>query len=148
MNCATNRLAGRSNTSIGAAICAGLMAARALVADGELLLDAYGVLDLATNNASEWINGLSLETGRLFSSTVNTGNGTLTVIKENSPTSFEVEQTVSTMPTAKTLTLDTKTNHILLIAAEFAPAPADAPAGQPGRADELLREPEQEGAGR
>jgi hypothetical protein len=60
-------------------------------------------------------------------------DGTLTVVKENSPTSFEVEQTVSTMPTAKTLTLDAKTNRILLIAAEFAPAPADAPAGQPGR---------------
>jgi hypothetical protein len=60
-------------------------------------------------------------------------DGTLTVVKENSPTSFEVEQTVSTMPTAKTLTLDAKTNHILLIAAEFAPAPADAPTGQAGR---------------
>jgi hypothetical protein len=30
-------------------------------------------------------------------------------------------------PCAKTLTLDTKTNHILLIAAEFGPMPADAP---------------------
>jgi homoserine kinase len=39
---------GRGLGSSSAAICAGLMAARALVADGELLLDAYGVLDLAT----------------------------------------------------------------------------------------------------
>jgi YVTN family beta-propeller protein len=62
-------------------------------------------------------------------------DGTLTVIKENSPTSFEVEQTVQTPPGAKTLTLDTKTNHVLLITAEFAapPAPpADAPAPPPG----------------
>jgi len=36
------------------------------------------------------------------------GNGTLTVIKENSPTSFAVEQTVTTMAGAKTLTLDTR----------------------------------------
>ena len=36
------------------------------------------------------------------------------------------------MPTAKTLTLDRKTNHILLIAAEFAPPPADPPADNPG----------------
>src|SRR5204863_4116646 len=52
------------------------------------------------------------------------GDGTLTVIKENSPTSFAVEQTVQTMPSAKTLTLDTRTGRILLIAAEYGPAAA------------------------
>ena len=46
------------------------------------------------------------------------GDGTLTMVKENSPTSFEVEQTLTTMPGAKTLTLDRKTNRILLIAAD------------------------------
>src|ERR1700730_5184892 len=56
-------------------------------------------------------------------------DGTLTVVKENSPTSFVVEQTVQTMPSAKTLTLDTKTNHILLIGAEFTPPPTPPPAG-------------------
>ncbi len=62
------------------------------------------------------------------------GNGTLTVIKENSPSSFVVEQTVQTMQSAKTLTLDSKTGHILLIGAEFGPAPAPAtPGGRPGR---------------
>ena len=60
------------------------------------------------------------------------GDGTLTVIKENSPTSFVVEQTVQTMPGAKTLTLDAKTNRLLLIAAEYGPPPAPATAG--GRA--------------
>ena len=52
------------------------------------------------------------------------------VIKENSPTSFVVEQNLKTMTRAKTLTLDSKTDHILLIAAEFGPPPAppaDAP---------------------
>jgi DNA-binding beta-propeller fold protein YncE len=58
------------------------------------------------------------------------GDGTLTIIKENSPTSFVVEQNLPTMPRAKTLTLDSKTNHILLIAAEFVPPPAP-PAGTP-----------------
>jgi hypothetical protein len=61
-------------------------------------------------------------------------DGTLTVIKENSPTSFTVEQNAQTMPSAKTLTLDTRTNHILLIAAEFTPPPSPPPAGgRPGR---------------
>src|SRR5204862_5725049 len=45
------------------------------------------------------------KTGECFSSQ---GDGTLTVIKEKSPTSFVVEQTVRTMPSAKTLTLDRK----------------------------------------
>ncbi len=56
-------------------------------------------------------------------------DGTLTVIKENSPTSFVVEQNVQTMSGAKTLTLDSKTNHILLIAAQFGPPPNPPPAG-------------------
>jgi DNA-binding beta-propeller fold protein YncE len=63
------------------------------------------------------------------------GDGTLTVIKENSPTGFVVEQTVQTPVRAKTLTLDSKTNNILLITAEFAPPPAPTtppPAGGRG----------------
>jgi DNA-binding beta-propeller fold protein YncE len=69
------------------------------------------------------------------------GDGTLTVIKEHSPTSFDVEQTVTTPARAKTLTLDTKTNNILLITAEFGPPPAPdpnaAPGGRPPRAPML-----------
>ncbi|HZR18478.1 MAG TPA: hypothetical protein VFE51_14390 [Verrucomicrobiae bacterium] len=53
-------------------------------------------------------------------------DGTLTIIKENSPTSFEVEQTVQTKPGAKTCTLDTKNNRIVLIALE---RPATPPPG-------------------
>jgi hypothetical protein len=61
------------------------------------------------------------------------GDGTLTVIKENSPTSFAVEQTVATPVRAKTITLDTRIGHLLLITAEYGlvpapPAPAAAPA--------------------
>jgi uncharacterized protein YjiK len=57
-------------------------------------------------------------------------DGTLTVVKENGPRSFVVEQTVKTMPSAKTLTLDSKTNHVLLIGAEFGPPPAAAAGGR------------------
>ena len=60
-------------------------------------------------------------------------DGTLTVIKGKSPTEFEVEQTVQTKPGAKTSTLDTKTNHILLITAEQAPPAPGAEAGGGGR---------------
>src|SRR4029079_14707755 len=63
-------------------------------------------------------------------------DGTLTIIKENSPTSFEVEETVQTKPRAKTCTLDTKKNQIVLITTESAagatPATPPPGGGQPG----------------
>jgi DNA-binding beta-propeller fold protein YncE len=65
------------------------------------------------------------------------GNGTMTIVKENGPTSFAVEQNLQTMAGAKTLTLDTKTNHILTMAAEYGPPPSPAegapPQGKGGR---------------
>jgi DNA-binding beta-propeller fold protein YncE len=78
--------------------------------------------------------GFMPETGEAFSSQ---GDGTLTVIKETSPTTFEVEQTVKTMPSAKTITIDSKTKRVLLIAAEFGPAPT-AEAGQRPRRGPLV----------
>ena len=70
------------------------------------------------------------KTMEIFSSQ---GDGTLTIVKEESPTKFSVEQTLETQPRAKTLTLDTKTGHVLLISAEFEPAPPSAPGERPGR---------------
>ncbi len=62
-------------------------------------------------------------------------DGTLTIIKEQTPTSFEVEQTVQTKSRAKTCTLDAKNNHIIVITTEAAPAGAstgdDAAASTP-----------------
>ena len=55
-------------------------------------------------------------------------DGTLTIIKEKNPTSFVVEQTVQTKESAKQMAWDSKTNRILLIAADYDPAPP-APAG-------------------
>ena len=60
------------------------------------------------------------------------GDGTLTIVKENSPTSFVVEQTLQTQPGARTMTIDQKTGHVLVITAEFGAAPNPPPAG--GRA--------------
>ena len=60
------------------------------------------------------------------------GNGTLTVVKEKSPTSFEVEQNLQTMNGARTITLDSKTNRIFTMSQERGPAPP-APVGGEGR---------------
>jgi hypothetical protein len=63
----------------------------------------------------------------------STGDGVLTIIKENSPTNFAVEQNVKTMAGAKTCTLDSKTNQIFLITAEFAaPSTQAAPPANGG----------------
>ena len=53
-------------------------------------------------------------------------DGTLTIIKEKSPTSFAVAQTVATKPGCKTSSLDSKNNHIVLICTERAPQPPPA----------------------
>jgi DNA-binding beta-propeller fold protein YncE len=77
--------------------------------------------------------GFNASTMEAFSSQ---GDGTLTIIKEISPTSFEVEQTVQTKTRAKTCTLDTRNNQIVLITTEPSPNPPGTtpPAGgeQPG----------------
>jgi hypothetical protein len=50
------------------------------------------------------------------------GNGTLSIIKENSPTDFVVEQTLQTKSGGKTCTVDTKSDHVIVITREAAPA--------------------------
>jgi len=59
------------------------------------------------------------------------GDGTVSIVKENSPTSFVAEQVVQTMPGAKTMTIDTKNNLILTMTAEYAPPPAPTAAPAP-----------------
>jgi DNA-binding beta-propeller fold protein YncE len=59
-------------------------------------------------------------------------NGTLTVVKEKSPTTFEVEQNLQTMLGARTLTLDSKTGRIFVMSVERGPAPPPPPGGGRG----------------
>jgi YVTN family beta-propeller protein len=68
------------------------------------------------------------QNGLAFSS--NGQDGTLTVIKEESPDKFTVEATVPTAPGARTMALDTSTHNILLATAKFQPAPAAEAGGQ------------------
>ena len=88
--------------------------------------DGHIITDLPTGAGSDGAT-FNPATMEAFSSQ---GDGTLTVVREDSPASFSVEQTVATPARAKTLTLDTKTNHILVITAEYGPVPA-APASVP-----------------
>ena len=65
-------------------------------------------------------------TGLAFSSN---GSGTLTVVREESPTDFKVVQNVPTERGARTMEVDPKTHRVFLVTAQFGPRPA-GPAGQ------------------
>jgi DNA-binding beta-propeller fold protein YncE len=87
--------------------------------DGKILtsLPLAGVSDGAVFNPS---------TMEVFSTH---GNGTLTVVKEKSPANFEVEQNLETMNGARTITFDSKTNHLFTMSQERGPAPTAPPGG-------------------
>jgi hypothetical protein len=57
------------------------------------------------------------------------GNGTMTIVQEKSPTSFEVEQNLQTMNGARTVTFDRKTGHLFTMSQERGPAPPPPPGG-------------------
>jgi hypothetical protein len=61
------------------------------------------------------------------------GNGTMTIVKEKSPTSFEVVQNLKTWPSngARTIAFDSKTGHLFAMASEAGPPPPPPPAGTP-----------------
>ncbi len=94
-------------------------------ADGKIL----GTLPLGAGTDGAVFNPATMEA---FSSQ---GDGTLTIIKENSPASFVVQQTLQTMVSGKTLSFDPKTNHLFVIAAEYGAAAPGARGRGPMVAD-------------
>jgi DNA-binding beta-propeller fold protein YncE len=75
------------------------------------------------------------QTGEAYSAQID---GTLSIIKENSPTSFTVEQTVQTKDSAKQMVWDSKTNRILLFAADFMPPTGPPRAGVAGYGGQMV----------
>jgi DNA-binding beta-propeller fold protein YncE len=65
------------------------------------------------------------------------GAGTVTVVRELSPESFKVIQTLPTVRGARTMALDTKTHSIFLAAADFEAQPAPAP-GSPWQRPKIV----------
>jgi DNA-binding beta-propeller fold protein YncE len=146
----TMKMVGRYDVSSKGGGCAGL----ALDAKNEILFaacrDKHNMIILSAADGriitdlpiGDGCDGATFnpETMEAFSSQ---GDGTLTVIKEDSPTSFRVEQNVPTPARAKTLTLDPKTQQIYLITAEYGPASlgASPPANLPANAPEWMKRP-------
>ena len=97
-----------------------------------IILDAKSGNIIATLPTGVGVDTVAFNPATMESISAENG-GSMTFIKENSPSSFEVEQTLQTKSGAKTLTLDTKTNHLITMTAEYGPPAPDAPPGPVGR---------------
>lgn len=61
------------------------------------------------------------------------GDGTLTVVHEDTPDTYTVVQTIETMPAARTMELDPATHRLYTVSAKFGPQPEAAPGQRRGR---------------
>jgi hypothetical protein len=87
----------------------------------------FASLPLAGSSDGAWFNPDGMEA-------VSTqGNGTMTFVKETSPTTFEVEQNLQTMNGARTIAFDSKTGHFFTMSQERGPAPPPPPGGGRGQ---------------
>jgi len=98
------------------------------VCDGKKMavVDANSGKVVATPDIGEGPDAAAFDpnTHNAFSSN---GEGTLTIVHQDSPDSYSGLQTVTTQKSARTMALDPKTGKIYLVAAEFGPRPAATP---------------------
>ena len=99
--------------------------------------DGHIITDLPTG---EGCDGVTFNPGTMEAAS-SQGDGTMTIVKEDSPTSFRVEQTVPTPSGARTHTLDPKTGNLYTITSEFGPTPTSPPANLPANAPAWMRRP-------
>jgi DNA-binding beta-propeller fold protein YncE len=87
------------------------------------VVDADSGKVLATPAIGEGVDATTFDdgTGLAFASC---GEGVLTVVKEDSPTSFSVAEDVKTQQGARTMALDSKTHNAYVVTANFGPPPA------------------------
>lgn len=87
------------------------------------VVDADSGKVLATPAIGEGVDATAFDdgTGLAFASC---GEGVLTVVKSDSPTSYSVAEDVKTQQGARTMALDSKTHHAYVVTAKFGPPPA------------------------
>ena len=74
-------------------------------------------------------------TGLAFSSN---GEGSITVVKEDSPGKFSVQQTISTSPGARTMEIDRASHRLFTVTARFGAAPDQATPENPRKRPPIL----------
>ena len=79
------------------------------------------------------VDGAAFDTELQFAFSSN-GEGTLTVVHEDSPDKFSFVENVATQRGARTIALDEKMHRVFLVTAEFGPTPAPTAERPPPRA--------------
>ena len=87
------------------------------------IVDAASGRLLATLPIGRGVDATAFDPETAFAFSSN-GEGTLTVIHEDSPEKFSVVENVPTQRGARTMALDPKTHRIFLVTAEYGPVPA------------------------
>ena len=87
-----------------------------------IVLDAASGKVVANLPIGEGTDGAAFDAENNLAFSSN-GEGTLTIVKEDSKDAFSVIENLPTQKGARTLTVDAKTHHIFLAAASFGPAP-------------------------
>lgn len=98
-----------------------------------VVMDADSGKVIATPPIGQGVDANAFDPGTGLAYSSN-GDGTLTVVHEDSPDKFTVVENVSTQRGARTMALDTKTRNVFLVTAEFGPPPpatADQPRPRP-----------------
>ncbi|HWY57586.1 MAG TPA: YncE family protein [Terriglobales bacterium] len=90
------------------------------------VIDADSGKVLATPAIGEGVDATAFDegTGLAFASC---GEGVLTVVREESPSKFNVVDNVKTQEGSRTLALDDKTHEVFVVTAKFGPPPAPTP---------------------
>ena len=91
------------------------------------VLDADSGKVIATLPIGSGVDATRFDPGLQYAFASN-GEGTLTVVHEETPDKFVVVENVSTQRGARTMALDPATHQVYLVTADFGPAPAPTPA--------------------
>ncbi|HEY0386150.1 MAG TPA: hypothetical protein VGC64_09070 [Pyrinomonadaceae bacterium] len=89
-----------------------------------VVLNAENGKVITTVPTGSGVDGAGFDGGTEMAFSSNGGDGTLTVIHEDSPEKFSVVENVATQRGARTMTVDPKTHRVFLVTAEFGPPPA------------------------
>lgn len=93
------------------------------------ILDADSGKVVATVPIGQGVDANRFDSGTQLAFSSN-GDGTLTVVHEDSPDKYTVVDNVQTQRGARTMEVDPKTHNVFLVTAEFGPLPAETKPGE------------------
>ncbi|HEV2382997.1 MAG TPA: YncE family protein [Terriglobia bacterium] len=93
------------------------------------ILDADSGKVVATVPIGQGVDANRFDSGTQLAFSSN-GDGTLTVVHEDSPDKYTVVDNVQTERGARTMEVDPKTHNVFLVTAEFGPMPAETKPGE------------------